>query len=177
MTFLEIITLTQNRMSDSTSDEESMAVIKSAINQSYMTDIATLNPVLASAIIPAINGLVTLPSDCINLISISPELIEGERRIGSYIITSRNSIFTIIYSSVPAPLVEDTDIIGLSERYAYMMSTYGVYAYYAYRKKTEAANIFLSEYNDLIGKMKYEPSEDSADSEVVGDYYSKEVLT
>lgn len=172
MTFLELITLTQLRMSDATSDEESLAVIKSAINQSYMTDIATLNPVLASAIVPAVNGLVTLPSDCINIVKVTPSLIEGERRIGNYILTSRNVTFTIIYSANPTALANDTDVIELSERYTYMMSTYGVYAYYAYRKKAEAANMFLSEYNDLLGKMKYEPSEDTADEEVVGDYYS-----
>lgn len=174
MTFGELMLLTQNRMSDSTGDEESVAVIKSAINQSYMIDICTVAPVLVSAIVPTINGLVTLPSDCINIVSLSPSLIDGEKRVGNYIVTKRAVTFTVIYSAVPTPLVDDTDVIDLSDRYTYMMSTYGVYAYYTYRKKEAAASMFLNEYETLLSKIKFETTEDITE-EFVSDYYTVEV--
>lgn len=166
MNFKEIIDLTKNRIDETDDDPQIDMIVKNAINHSYMFDMVKRDPRVVVAYVPVINGTATLPDDINKVISITPELEYNERRIGNVIITNRTVTFTVIYSTVPEPLVNDTDIPDISTKYHYSMSTYACYEYFASKKKAPLAQMFQSTYMNELESLD---SDDSTGIETVHD--------
>lgn len=153
MTLKEILDLTKNRIDETDVDEQIDSLIKNAINHSYLFDLSIKDQHVKSAYVTPVNGVATLPSDILKVISISPALTKDEHRTGNSIISNRDVDFTIIYSVVPKPMISDTDKPIVSERYHYCMSTYACAEYYNFKKKTQNAQLMLRMYQNEIDKL------------------------
>lgn len=166
MKYSELIELTKNRIDELDVDEQIDLIIENAINHSYLFDLSSLDSRVSSSYIPVINGIATLPDDINKIISINPSLEYGERRVGNAILSNRNITFTVIYTTVPTPLINDTDTPDLSEKYHYSMSTYACYEYFMHRKKNTLAQMFYDTYQRELNKLK---ENDDVGEEVVYD--------
>jgi hypothetical protein len=167
MKYKEIIDLTKNRVDEyDSSDTQVDTIVKNAINHSYMFDITVKEPRVTMTYVPVINGIATLPDDINKILSITPELSHKERRIGNVILSNYAGTYTIIYSTVPTPLVADEDVPQVSEKYHYSMSTYACYEYFISKKKTALAQQFYSTYQQELNKLD---DNDDTGEEVVYD--------
>jgi hypothetical protein len=167
MNLRELINLTLERVGEREGNRRIDSVIKNAVNHAYLYDLSEKDKRLSTAYIPVINGLATLPEDINTIESISPSLIGGERRIGNAILSSRDTVFTVTYSSVREPLVEDTDEPDLNQKYQYLLSTYACYEYYNL-KQDNRANMFLNEYQNELEKIL---NGDNTGDETIQDVY------
>lgn len=150
--FGDLITLTKKRCNiETVSNFDS--VITSALNQAYI-ELLKDDPQVSMTFAPTVNGVMTLPDDLDSIISISPE-IKHLNRVGKYIYVDSDKTYTIHYTLVPEPLVEETDMPGISKKYWYIMSTFACYSYYLFKKKQAEVNAFLNEY--LRSKSKAIP--------------------
>lgn len=163
-TFKDIVDLTKKRINETTTDEQVDTMVKEAVNHAYLYELSKLDPVITKTMCPAVNGSAVLPEDLEEIISVSPDLAYGERQLGRYLLSDRNITFTIVYKAIPEPLVNDDDVPELQSKYFYLLSTYACYAYFTYRKKSEAANLFMSEY--LLQRNAIKPSDFGAEYEV-----------
>lgn len=157
MTFKEIIDLTKNRIDtveQGDFDEQIESIVTNAINHCYLFELSKLEPDMNKAYLPSVNGLVSLPDDIDEIISIYPELEPGERRIGKNIVTDREETFELLYTMVNEPLINDNDEPNISKKYHYLLSTYACYSYFTYRKKTDIASMYLNEYMLQLNKTK-----------------------
>jgi hypothetical protein len=142
------------------------SIVKNAINHAYMFDLCIKNPTVSTAYVPVVNGVAELPEDIDKIVSITPELIYGEKRTGKSILSNRDTTFTITYTVVPEPLIDDTDIPDLSSKLRYLLSTFACYSYFTYKKKTDIAQMFLEEYR---GQLNLLDESDSTGEEIVYD--------
>jgi hypothetical protein len=145
-TFSDIIELTKQRVDETDADEQVLLIIKEAINHSYIFDLSQIEENFNSTIVPVINGLASLPSDLNKIVKTSPSLVNGEYKRGNAIFSDREIDFTIIYSIVPSPLVNPTDVPKVSSKCLYTMSTYACAEYFKYRKKNAAEQMFRDSY-------------------------------
>lgn len=143
--FNDIYLLTLNRIDEETGDSQIESILKEAINKCYMMDLTRNDRRFVKDTFTSEDGMIFLPEDLDTIERITPALAEGEYRKGNVVFVSGSS-YTIVYTTVPQPLVNDTDIPDVSSKFFYCMSTYACYAYYMYKKKVELANMFLSEY-------------------------------
>lgn len=142
------------------------AIIENAINYAY-SDLSSLDKRTATAYVPIINGEATLPEDYDTFVKCKPKLDNNDTFVGNKILTNKTGVLEITYTTVPAPLVNDTDVPDLSPKYHYLLSTYACYSYYLYNKNMNLADIYLSEYERV--KNKYN---DTGYIEMVGDVYA-----
>lgn len=168
MIFKDILDLTKNRIDELDSSAQIDVILKSAVNDAYIGELSRYDKRITSSIAPVINGMATLPDDIDTIESISPSLTGGERRIGNSILSSRTVTFTIVYSYVREPLVNDTDVLDMSEKFKMLLSTYACYLYFQYRKKTSIAQIFLNDYEMKLAKMF---DNDNTGEETITDVY------
>lgn len=167
-TFLDIIKLTQNMIDEVDSSEQVLSIIKNAINTAYISELAEYDKRISTAYVPIINGVGNLPDDLDSIENISPSLIDGERRVGNVILSSRNTTFTVTYSVLREELVNDTDEVDLSLKFIDLLVIYACYLYFQYRRKTSIANNFLNEYQRKIAKLI---DKDSMGEESIQDVY------
>lgn len=128
-------------------------IIGSAINSAYI-ELKQKYPLVATAAVSSVNKIVTLPSDCMDIISIDPVLYADEYRLGDNLILQQDNTYTIVYSKVPAALTNTTDVPLLNKKFWYALSTYGCYAYYNFKKKHNEAAAYMQEYLSIINKVE-----------------------
>lgn len=149
MNFRELIDLANNIIDETDYDEQIEAIVKSALNKSYL-DLSNLDKRVTRAYIPIVNGVVTIPTNCNKIISTIPKLEVYDRIIGNSIVTDKEGVIEMLYSYTREPLVEDEDEPDLNIILQYAMVTYACYKYFEHRKKTEVANTFLNNYTQEL---------------------------
>lgn len=149
MNFRELIDLANNIIDETDYDEQIEAIVKSALNKSYL-DLSNLDKRVTRAYIPIVNGVVTIPTNCNKIISTVPKLEVYDRVVGNSIITDKEGVIEMLYSYTREPLVEDEDEPDLNIVLQYAMVTYACYKYFEHRKKTEVANTFLNNYTQEL---------------------------
>jgi hypothetical protein len=168
MTFKEILDLTKNRIDELDESEQIDIMLKGAVNHAYIYELAKYDKRVSSAFVPVINGLATLPDDIDAVESISPSLVKGEKRLGNVITSSRSVTFTVLYSTVKEPLVNDTDELDMSNKFKFILSSYACFVYFQYRKKADIANMYYNEYRMGLEKLV---NDDNFGDESVLDIY------
>jgi hypothetical protein len=168
-TFKDIIDLTLNRIDDTQPDSQVTSIIKEALNRSYR-DLSRLDKRFSRALCPVVNGMAELPDDIGDIIRITPTLTGDESRIGNAIFGKDGTMYEVIYSVVPEPLINDTDVPEINNALLYLMSTYACYEYYNYRRKTQIAQGYFQEYE--MSKNDYKYGNDNTGEESVRDVYS-----
>lgn len=153
-TFGDILSLAKKRcnISDITDFDD---ILSTAINSVYI-ELKKKNPIVATAAVSSVNKVLTLPTDCMDIISLDPCLYTDEYRLGDTLILQQDSSYSIIYTKVPGPLINNTDIPLLNKKYFYALSTYGCYAYFNYKKKQNEAMAYMQEYRELIRQAEPE---------------------
>jgi hypothetical protein len=169
VTFKEILDLSKNRIDELDSTTQIDEILKSAVNDAYINELSRHDKRINKAFIPVINGTATLPDDLDMVESISPSLVKGERRVGNVILSSRDVMFTIIYSYIRETLVNDADVLDISDKFKMLLSTYACYLYFQYRKKTSIAQMFLNDYEMKLAKIF---DEDNFGDETIQDVYA-----
>jgi hypothetical protein len=153
--YKDIIDLAKYRIGEIDEDEEIEYVIKNAINQSYLFDLSKIEERLSTSFISVVNGVATLPDDLNAIVEITPKLISGEYRRGNAIVSKREgTTFTLVYSIIPEPLVNDTDVPDLSSKAKYLLATYACFSFYTYKKKAQMIDVYYGEYQRGINELK-----------------------
>jgi hypothetical protein len=153
-TFGDIVTLTKNLINQTDADEQIDIIVRTAINNAYMNELAKIDKRVIKTFVPIIDGVATLPDDILSIESLSPELNPGDSKIGNAILTSLEGTFTLVYSYTREPLVDDTEEPDLNSKYFYPLALYGAYAYYKHRKKSNEEQSFYSSYRQAIEDLK-----------------------
>lgn len=151
--FGQILELTKNRIDELDQDDQIDAIIKSAVNKAY-ADLSEVVKTFTTAYVPVINGMATMPDDLNKVIKISPALEDGEFVDDKTIFSDRNVTFTIVYSSIPEALVNNSDEPEIPEKYHYILSTYACYSYYLSKKRLDIAQVHLNDYQGEFAKSK-----------------------
>ena len=73
MNFKQLLDLTYNMIDEVDEDEQIEIIVKGAINEAYR-DLAKIDKRISTAYIPVIMGTITLPDNCLQVVSTSPEL-------------------------------------------------------------------------------------------------------
>jgi hypothetical protein len=141
-------------MNQTDADPQIDIIVKTAINHAYMNELAKVDKRVTRAYVPIINGAATLPDDILSIESITPEIKPGDRRIGNVILTSLTGVFTLDYSYLREPLVNDTDELDLSKKYFYPLALYGAYAYYKHRKKSNEEQSYFVAFRQAIADLE-----------------------
>lgn len=149
MNFKDIQDIAYNMIDEVDLDEQVEIIVKSAINESYMS-LCARDKRVQTAYVPIIMGVATLPEDIISVEKITPPLGQTDKRIGSNIITDKTGTFSVLYSYVREPLVTDNDEPDLHLTLQYALATYACYKYFEYRKKESVASTFLTNYSMAI---------------------------
>ena len=153
-TFGDIVTLTKNIINQTDPDEQIDIIVKTAINHAYMNELAKEDKRITKAFIPIINGVATLPDDIMSIERLEPALNPDDMKLGNAIITSLTGRFTLIYSYLREPLVNDGDELDMNTKYFYPLALYGAYAYYKHRKKSAEEQSFYASYRQAILDLK-----------------------
>jgi hypothetical protein len=168
MTFKEIVDMVKRRINETELDTQLDALVKDAVNYAYIYEIPRYDKRIDTARIPSINGACVLPDDVDTIIQITPELQYGEKRVGNVLLTKRDIMFTIAYSIIREQLVNDTDVLDLSLKFQYLLTTYACYMYWQFKKKTGIANSYLEQYQLAVQRLF---DEDNFGEESVQDVY------
>ena len=142
--------------------------IKLSINKAYVTDLSKLDKRISTSYLPSINGVVNLPDDLLEIIKVTPALDSTDRIIGNSILTDKTDTFSIVYSIVREPLIDDNDEPDLSNSLIYALILHGAYGYFVHKKDTDTASMLLAQYNDI--KNSYS-MKDNYIEEQVADVY------
>jgi hypothetical protein len=170
-TFKDIIDLTKKRcnIADTTEFDD---IISTALNNVYV-ELSKKEPEISYTMIASINGTAYLPDDLFSIIKLKPDLNTGEYRLGNNLIVSKDREFELTYSVVPE-LLTDSDIPALPKKYFYPMSTYGCYAYYNYKKKPDAAQAYMYEYQKSLSDLSPADKTHDVIQNVYGGLYANE---
>lgn len=147
-----LMKITKDRVDETDIDEQIDSIIKSAINHCYKYDLAKLSPVTESSYIPIINGVLELPDNALLVKDTIPSI--DYKKIGNKLYTKSNGVCEVIYTIALEDLINDEDEPLVREEYHYIMSTYACYQYFAHRKKTSVAQLFLQEYQMAKQEIK-----------------------
>lgn len=165
-TFLDIVTLTKVRCNIADIDDYD-EIIKNGINQAYM-ELRRRVPYVVTTILIPVEGIATLPDDCQDVLSINPMPVTGFYVKGSNLFAETEESLTLTYTTVPEPLINDTDVPELPKKYWYGISSYGCYSYYLFKKKTDMSQAYYQAYVSNIASI------DSMDvtSSIIGNVYA-----
>ena len=143
-------------------DEEILQVVKNGINEGYSVLASTVDQRTKDLTFTYIKGYV-LPDDFVSIVNMSHSYNSNtiDLSIMDYEIIAnilyiragdcQNGSLTMKYVFLPTTLTNDTDAISLKSIYVQALIVYAAYSYYVYRKKTEVASMFLSEFKLLTG--------------------------
>lgn len=169
-TFGDIVTLTKNTINQTDEDAQIDIIVKAAINHAYMNELGKIDKRLTKAYIPIIDGMATLPDDILSIESLSPALRPGESRIGNTIFTAQEGEFTLVYSYIRDPLVNDADEPDMNKRYFYPLALYGAYAYYKHRKKSNEEQSFYASYRQALEDLEEDDNTPTTIKNVYGNF-------
>jgi hypothetical protein len=155
-TFIDIVNLTKKRVKFTAANDVIDTVIKEAINHCYMNELAKEDKRIKITYLIPVNGSAALPNDLVGIERIEPELTTSDRLQGNLLFTDKTDQLTLHYSYVREPLTEDADEPDINTKYFYPMSTYGCYAYFAYKKKADMANMYLNQFRREVQQLKKE---------------------
>jgi len=159
MNFGEVIDLTNNIIDETDYDEQVEIIIKNAINFAYLT-IATKIDKRSETLDISYSKIYKLPKNCSSII----DILSGDYILSNtdYSVkadtvifhTSKYNNLTLLYSKTVDPLVSDTDVLDIDERYCFACAMYGAYAYSIHRKRIELSDLLLSDFNKMINTNK-----------------------
>ena len=160
MNFGELINLTYNYIDETDEDEQIEVIVKGAINEAYSI-LSSRDARLNRAYIPIINGIATLPEDNIGIVKCTPELDDSDLIIDNNIVTSKTGTLELLYKYVRETLVDYNEEPDIHILLQYAMVNYACYKYFLYRKKTEVAQSFNTQYENYIYKFEKESKDNS----------------
>lgn len=158
MNFKEVLDMTRNIIDEVDVDEQIDVIIKNAINFAYLNIINKIDK-KSETIDVVYSKIYKLPSNCNSII----DIFSGDNVLSyvDYSVKSDVIIFhkkfdnlKLLYTKSVAPLVLDTDVLEIDDRYCLACAMYGAYVYSIHRKRIELASILLSDYNNLIKDNK-----------------------
>lgn len=149
MIFKDILTNVYNLIDEVDLDPQIEIICKSAINESYNI-LCNMDNRLLRAYVPIINGVATIPNNCLKIIETKPTLDINDRIVGNNILTPRTGVIEILYNYLREPLVNDDDEPLIAEQLQYAMINYACYKYYEHRKKDTVAQMFFQNYNQVV---------------------------
>lgn len=173
MTFDEIKQICFNTIDEVDEDEQIDIIVSNAINEAYAI-LSRKDKRLTRAFLPIIQGIVTLPSNCLDVIKITPILGSEDIVIGNSIMTDKTGILTVLYNYRRDRLVNPTDEPDLHDNLVDAAIAYACYRYWEHRKKIEVSQLFLSNYNQIVAEFS---PENIGVPEVVRYYDDSEVVT
>ena len=173
MTYEEIINGVYNNIDEVDYDEQIEIIVKNAINEAYIR-LCAEDVRLAKAYVPIVNGVATLPSNLISIVSTAPELGAKDYVVGNSIITNSTGIIEVLYSYVRDRLVENTDEPDLHDTLQNALVSFAHYKYLLHRKKMNEAQMLLNEYN--ISIYTYRDLVKNRDNEMTGSFTIQDVL-
>ena len=91
-------------------------------------------------------GAITLPDNCLQVVSTSPELTNEDKIVGNSIITNKSGIVKMVYATSPEELIENEDEPDLNIFLHEALCLYACYKYMLHRKKVEESEYFLNRY-------------------------------
>lgn len=165
MNYKEIQDIAYNMIDEVDLDDQIAVIVQSAINKAYL-DLCVKDKRITITYVPIIRGVATLPDDIISVERITPNLSTDDKRVGNNIITDKTGTFSLVYSYIREPLINDTDEPDLHLSLQYALATYACYKYFEYRKKTDVASTFLTNYN--IEVMNFENAYQEGSVETIG---------
>lgn len=159
MKFKDIINIALYKVGEDVTepDNDGLQVIKNAINQAYMLVRSISDKRTATDTLPY-QKAIQLPEGVDEIINLSHDEygdlspFEYSKIADVLYITSpiKDGNIQITYVKLPERLVDETDIVDISDKYANALGTYGAYAYRLYKRKYPAAQLLLSEFNQII---------------------------
>lgn len=155
MTFKEVRDLVMNIIDEIDVDEQIEVIINGAINYSYMM-IASKVDKTSEIVNLKYSKYVKLPDDFASLI----DIVSGDNILSKteYSLKSNMLIFhtnefqdmSLIYNKLLKPLVNDSDVLNIDDRYCMACAMYGAYVYSVHRKRVELANLLYNDFTSLI---------------------------
>lgn len=164
MIFKDILTNVYNLIDEVDKDEQIEIICKNAINESYNI-LCNLDYRLLRAYVPIINGVATIPNNCLKIIETKPTLGVEDKIIGNNILTPSTGVIEILYNYLREPLLLDDDEPILADQLQYALINYACYKYYEHRKKDNVAQMFFGNYNQIV--YNYQDSVSSSYTEEV----------
>lgn len=156
MTFDEIIKATMNKCNIDDDDDQAIAVVKLGINEG-IKEVAKEEKIILTSKIPIIMGKATLPENAVELLNVSPSLLNGDKIEGRTIFTSLDEkIIEVTYTYIPEELIKLTDTPEISSKYHSSLINYACFTYYQFKKKIELAESYLMSFNRAINTLKTE---------------------
>lgn len=163
MNFKQLKEICFNTIDEIDEDNQIDIIVSNALNESYAV-LSRKDKRLARAFIPIINGIATLPMNCLDIIKTTPELNGADQIIGTSILTKHTGVLETLYNYKRDRLVNDEDEPDLHENLQDAMVAYACYRYWQHRKKVEVAQLFFRNYSEIV--YSFEP-ENTAIQEVV----------
>lgn len=155
MNLKQVMDLVNNIIDETDYDEQVDIIVKNAINYAYLT-IASKIDKRSETVDLVYTKVYKLPKDCNTVIDIfSDDYVLSST---DYSVKSDSIIFhnkehlnlKLLYSKNISPLINETDILEIDDRYCFACAMYGAYAYSVHRKRIELAGLLLSDFNRLI---------------------------
>ena len=171
MNFKQLLDLTYNMIDEVDEDEQIEIIVKGAINEAYR-DLAKIDKRISTAYVPVIMGAITLPDNCLQVVSTSPELTNEDKIVGNSIITNKSGIVKMVYATSPEELIENEDEPDLNIFLHEALCLYACYKYMLHRKKVEESEYFLNRYIMKINNYEQAQAEmiNCVNDSVVIDY-------
>lgn len=160
-TFIDVVNSALTRVNEdpTDADAEVLQVIKDGINEGYLILASNVDQRTKDLSFSYVKGYV-LPDDFVSIVNISHNTLgdlsdKDYEKIANLLYIrakdAQSGTITLKYIYLPTLLTADTDAINLKSIYMQALIVYVAYAYYVYRKKTDVANMFYTEFVMLTG--------------------------
>lgn len=154
MTFDELKQICFNTIDEIDEDEQIDIIVSNALNESYAL-LSRKDKRLTRAFLPIIQGVATLPTNCLDVIKVKPVLTGDDYVVGNSIVTTKTGVLEVLFNYRRDRLVNTTDEPDLHENLQDAMIAYACYRYWEHRKKVEVSQLYLNNYAQIVGE--YEP--------------------
>lgn len=161
----EVINSVNKILSVKEDNKREEKIIIDAINEGYSL-LCYSDRRVTRAYTPIINGILTLPSNCINIIQSKPTIDASDVLIGNSIITKKTGIIELIYSYIREPLLEPEDEFDLNIKLQYSLISYACYRLSESRGDNSSVN-YLNQFFNI--KSDFENKDDT------GSYFTETV--
>lgn len=122
----EVINSVNKILSVKEDNKREEKIIIDAINEGYNL-LCYSDKRVTRAYTPIINGVLTLPSNCIKIIKSTPTIDASDVVVGNSIITDKEGIVDLLYTYIREPLTEPEDEFDLNTKLQYSLINYACY--------------------------------------------------
>lgn len=153
LNLLEITNAVTNAMSIRQDDLPNIALTKSYINEAYLL-LCNEDKRVTKAYLPIINGIATIPSNSLGVVTCTPSLNYSDRIYGNSIVTNKSGVLEVLYYYAREILVEDTDEFDLNSVLQQAIINYACYMICNQRGETTQGESYYNSYMRNVSQFE-----------------------